>query len=168
MDGRHEVAEGPRLADDRRQLHAGCCHHPHVVLAEAPCLGGLDYQHPLEDAAIDHRHAQEGRVGILAGLVEVLEPRMLRRVLDHERTYLLSDETGQPLSDAHPHTADALGTQPDRRCQHQRRAIRLQQIHGADVGDDPLLDQRHDIGERFRRIAASGDEVTDLFEGPQQ
>ena len=68
MRGRDDLAERARLADDRRQLRARHHQHPHVVRAEDARLDRLHDQHALQQPAIDHRHAEERVVGILAGL----------------------------------------------------------------------------------------------------
>ena len=70
MDRRHELADGARLADDRRQLRAGRRQHPHVVVAERARLGRLHDQHALQDAAVDDRHAEERPIRILARIAE--------------------------------------------------------------------------------------------------
>ena len=80
MHRRDEVADGARLADDRRQLRAGRRQHPHVVVAERARLGRLHDEHALQHAAIDDRHAEERAIRILSRLAEVLEARMLRGV----------------------------------------------------------------------------------------
>ena len=53
---------------------------------------------------------------------------------DDLRPQLLGDQAGQPFGEPHPHAADALGPQADRRRQHQVRAIGLEQVDRADVG----------------------------------
>ena len=163
-----EVADRARLADDRRQLRAGGRQHAEIVVAERPRLGRLHDQHALQHAAIDHRHADERAIRILSRLAEVLEARVLRRVAHEDRPELLGDQAGQPFVDAHLHQADALRPQPDRRRQHQRGAIRLEQVDRADVGDEALLNEVDDVGQGFRGIAAAGDELTDFFERPEE
>ena len=139
-----------------------------IVVAEGPRLRRLHDEHALQHAAIDDRHAEERAVGILAGLAEVLEPRVLRRVRDEHRPQLLGDQPGQPFADAHLHQPDALRPQADGGRQHQRGAIGLEQVDRADVGVEPLLDQVDDVGQRFRGIAAAGDQLADLFERPEE
>ena len=131
-------------------------------------FGGLHDEHALQHAAVDDRHAEERLVGILAGLAEVLETRMRRRVLHDDGAHLLGDQTGQTFGDAHADAADAFRPQPDRGREHQRGPIRLEQIDRADVGDEPLLNQIDDVGECFGGIAAARDEMADLFERPEK
>ena len=134
----------------------------HLVAGEAPGLGGLDDEHALDHPLLDQRDAQEGVVGVLAGLAEVLEPRMLGGVLDHDRPELLGHEARQALVHPHPHPADALGAEADRRRQHQVRPVGLDQVDRADVGLEPLLDQLDDVGQRLRRLPFLGDQAADL------
>ena len=163
-----EVADRARLAHDRRQLRARRRQHAEVVVAERPRLRRLHDQDALQHAAIDHRHADERAIRVLSRLVEVLEARVLRRVAHEHRPQLLGDQPCQPLGDPHLHPADALRPQADRGRQHQRRAVGLEQVDGADVGDEALLNEVDDVGQGFRRIAAAGDELTDFFERPEE
>ena len=66
--------------------------------------------------------------------MEVLEPRMRRRVVDDDRAHLLGDQADQPFGEPHADAADALGAQADGRGEHEIRAIGLQQVDRADVG----------------------------------
>ena len=108
MRRRDELPERARLADDRRQLRAGHDQHPHVVLGEDARLDRLHDQHALQQAAIDDRHAEERAIRILAGLAEVLEARMRRRVGDDLRLQLFGDEAGEPFGEPHADAADAF------------------------------------------------------------
>lgn len=63
---------------------------------------------------------------VLARLVEILEPRMRRGVLNHDRLKLLGHEAGQPLVQPHAHVPHALGPQPHGRRQHQVCPIRFE------------------------------------------
>ena len=60
----------------------------------------------------------------------------------------------QPFAEPHPDAADALGPQADRGGQHQVGAIGLEQVHRADVGLEPPLNQVHDVRQRLRGAAA--------------
>ena len=60
---------------------------------------------------------------------------------DDLRPQLLGDEAGQPFGQPHPDAADAFGPQADGRRQHEVGAIGLEQIDGADVGLEPVLNQ---------------------------
>ena len=91
MAGRDEEPTRARLADDRRQLRPGCHQQAHLAPIERARLDGLDDQHALQEPPIDQRHAQERVVGILARLAEILEARMLGRMLDDLRAHLLAD-----------------------------------------------------------------------------
>ena len=68
----------------------------------------------------------------------------------------------------HAHAADALGSQPDGRGEHQARAIRLEQVDRADVGGEPPLDQVDDVAERLGGIAALRHQPADFFERPEE
>ncbi len=165
---RDEQAQCPRLADDRSQLRAGRFEPLHGVGPEGPRLERLDDQHALQQSAILERHAEERLVRVLAGLTEVLEARMRRRVLDDLRLHLLADEADEALRQPHPHLADALGPEADGRREDERRSVGLEQVDRADVGAEPLLDQPNDVGEGFSRVAALGDQPGDLIEAPQR
>ena len=142
--------------------------HPHVVGVEGARLDGLHDQHALQQPAIDDRHAEERAVRVLAGLAEVLEARMRRRVGDDLRPQLLGDQAGQALGQPHADAADALRPQADRRRQHQVGAIGLEQVDRADVGLEPLLNQVDDVGQRLGGLPLSRDQPADLFERPEQ
>ena len=168
MHRRHEVPDGARLADNRRELCAGRGQHAHVVVAERARLGGLHDEHALKHAPIDDRHAKERAIRILAGLAEVLEARVLRGVLHDDRAHLLRHQTGKPLGDSHLDAADALLSQPDGGGQHQRRTVWLEQVDRADVGSEPLLNEVDDVRERLGGVAAARNELADLFERPEE
>jgi hypothetical protein len=65
-------------------------------------------------------------VRILAGFAEVLEPRMARGVFHHLGRQCLADQAREALRQLHADAADAFRPQPDRRGQHERRAIGLE------------------------------------------
>ena len=92
----------------------------------------------------------------------------MRRVGDDLRPQLLGDQAGEPFAEPHADAADALGAQPDRRGEHQVGAIGLEQVDRADVGLEPLLNEVHDVRERFGGVAALRDQPADLLERPQQ
>ena len=168
MDRRHELADGASLADDWRQLRPCGRNVLHVVLAERARLGSLDDQYPLEDFAVDDRHPQERPVRILAGVMEVLEARMRRRVVDDDGAYLFGHEAHEPFGEPHAHAPDAFGTQPDRRRQHEIGAIRLEQVDGAHVDGELAVNQVDDVRQRFGRIAAARDKVAQIIARPGQ
>ena len=164
MRGRQELAERARFADDRRQLRAGGRQQPHDVLAVGARLHRLQHQHALQQAPIDQRHSDEGVIRVFAGFTEVFETRMGRGVLDHLGRQCLADEPREALRQPHADAADAFGSQADRRREHQRRAIGLEQVHGADVGREALLDEADDVAECLGRVAAVRDKPADLLE----
>ena len=155
MRGRDELPERARFADDRRELGAGGHQHADDVLREDARLHRLHDQHALQQAAIDHRDAEERVIRVFARLTEILEPRVRRRVFDDERAELLADESGEAFGEAHPDAADAVGAKADGGGEHQRGAVGLQQIHRADVGREPALDQLDDVGQRLGGVAAA-------------
>ena len=106
--GRDHLAERARLADDRRQLPARHHQHPHLVVAEDARLARLHDQHALQQAAIDHRDTEERVVGVLAGFLEVLEPRVRRRVGEDLRLQFLGHQPDEPFADVHADSADAF------------------------------------------------------------
>src|SRR4029453_11372062 len=107
-------------------------------------------------------------VRVLAGFLEVLEPRVTGRVLHDERAKLLADQSGQPLAQPHPHAADAFRPQPYGRSQHQRRSIGLEEVDRADVAFESPLNELDDVGQRFSGVAAVGNQAADLLPGPQK
>ena len=82
----------------------------------------------------------------------------------HDRLHLLRHQAGETLGDAHADLPDALRPQTLGGRQHQVGAVGLEQIHRADVGREPLANQRGDVGQRFRGVAVPGDQQTDLIE----
>ena len=128
MHRRHELADGPRLAHDRRQLRAGQGQLLHVVIREGARLACLQDQHALENAAIDDGHAEKRAERIFAGVAEVLEARMRDRIGNDDGLQLLGDETGQAFGDPHPDLSDAFRPQPLGRGEHEVRAIGLEQM----------------------------------------
>ena len=107
-------------------------------------------------------------VRILARLLEVFEARMHRRIGDALRPQLFGHPAGQSLGETHPDAADALGSEADRGRQHQIGSIGLQQVDGADIRFEPLLNQVHDVGQRLGGIAALRDQPPDFLERPEQ
>ena len=168
MRGRDELPQRARFADDRGELGAGGHQHADDVLGEDARFLRLHDQHALQQAAVDHRDAEERVIRVFAGFIEILEARMPRGVFDDQRAELFADQSGEAFGEAHPDVADALGAEADGGGEHQRGAVRFQQIHGADVGREPALDQLDDVGQRLGGVAALRDEMADLFEGPEE
>ena len=104
-------------------------------------------------------------VHLFAGLLEVLEAGMVADILDGDGQHLLGDQAGEALADGHAQGADAARMQAEGGGQDQVRAIRLQQIGGADVGAEARGDQGDDVHEGVGRLAALLGEVGDLFHG---
>ena len=164
---RDEQSQRAGLADDRRQLQAGGLELAHGVGTERAWGERLHYQNALQQPAVDQRHAEKRLVRVLARLAEILEARVRRRVLDHLRQHLLADQADQALGEPHADLADALGAKPDRRRQHQRGAVRLEQIHRAHVSAEALLDQPDEVRESLSRVSAFGHQARDLVAGPE-
>ena len=91
--------------------------------AEGPRLDGLHHEHALQQAAVDERDAEERAIRILAGVLEVLEARMRRRVVHDQRPQLLGDEADQAFVEPHADPADAIGLQADGGGEDQVRAV---------------------------------------------
>ena len=163
-----ELAERPCLADDRSELAPRHDQHPDIVGAEHARIERLDDEYPLEQAAIDDRHAEKGAIGIFARFLKVLEARMQRGVGEYLRLECFGHEAGEAFAEAHPHAADALRAEADGGRKDQVRPIRLQQVDRADIGFEPLPDEMDDVGQRLRGVAALGNEPADFLERPQQ
>ena len=164
MRGRQELAERARFADDGRHLRAGGRQQPHDVLAVGARLHRLQHQHALQQAPIDDRHSDEGVIRILAGFTEVFETRMGRGVFHHLGRQCLADQAREALRQLHADAADAFGPQADRRGQHQRRPVRLEQVHRTHVAREALLDEADDVAECLGRVAAVRDKPADFLE----
>ena len=168
MSRRHELPERPGLSDDRPQLSRSRHERCDVVGREDSWLGGLDDEHALKQAAIHDGHAEKRSVGILAGLAEILESRVRRRVGDELRPQLFRHKTGQPLAQTHPDPAHALGSQTDGCRQHEVCAVGLEQVGGADVGMEPVLHELDDVLEGFRGVSALRNQRADLVDRPER
>ena len=128
--------------------------HAHVLVGEGPRFRCLDDEHTLEHAAVHDRHAEKRAESVLADVAEILEAGMRDRIRHDDRLRLLGDETGESFGHPHAHLTDALRTQADGGRQYEVGAILLEHVHRAHVSREPLLNQVHDVGERFRGIAA--------------
>jgi hypothetical protein len=162
MHRRHELSERAGVADDRGDLPAGGHEPPHVLLAEPAGFRRLHDEHALQDAAVRDRHAEKRAIGILARVLEILEPRMRARVLDDDRTNLLGDESDQPFGEPHAHAPDTVGPQANRAGQHQARTIGFEQVDGTDVGGKPAVNQVDDVGQRLGGVAVTRDQLRDV------
>ncbi len=80
LRGGDEAVEGAGFADDGCDLVGGLDEHADLGFAKDAGLFGLDDEDALQDSAIDEGHAEEGVVGLFAGLLEVFEARVIRRV----------------------------------------------------------------------------------------
>ena len=164
MRGREELAERAGLADDRRHLRARRREQADHVLAVRARLHRLQHQDALQQTAVDQRHAEERVIRVLTGFAEVLEARMARGVLHHLRHKCFADEAGEAFREPHANPAHALRAQADRRGQHQRRSIGLEQVHRAHVAREALLDEADDVGERLGGITAVRHQPADFLE----
>ncbi len=77
---------------------------------------------------------------------------------------MLGDQTRQTFGEGHAKRANTLRTKPDGCGHHQVGAIGLQQVDGANVSLEARGDQRHDVHQRFSRLAAIGRQMADLFQ----
>ncbi len=67
-------------------------------------------------------------IGLLAGVAEEFEARVILRLLHRDRVNLFGDQAGEPLMQSHAQSADALAAQAEGGGQQQIGAVRLQQI----------------------------------------
>ena len=93
-------------------------------------------------------------IEVLAGFREELEARMTRGVGHHERRELFGRQAHQPFVHAHPHAAYARRVEADGGGQLEVPAVGVEQVDGADVAFELLLDGARDVGERLGWIAA--------------
>src|SRR5262249_33142413 len=135
---------------------------------EVPWLDRLHHQHPLDCTRLDQRHAQEGVVGIFAGLGEVLEARVLKGVGHHDGGHLFRDQARQSLVKAHAHTTDTVLPEAQGSAQDQLPLFVLQEVDRADVGVKASLDELHNVGQRLAWIVAVRDELADLLQRQEQ
>jgi hypothetical protein len=149
-----EAVEGTRLAHHGSDLVGGVDQHANLVLAEDARLPGLHDEHALQDSAVDEGHAEEGVVLLFAGLLEVLEARMLLDVVDGDRQHLLGDQAGEALVDGHAQRADAARMQAEGGGEDKVAAVGLQQVGGADVGAEAHGDQGDNIHQGVGGLAA--------------
>ena len=169
MRRRDELPERARLADDRRELGAGRQQHPHVVLRRRPA-GRWSARRARPAAARDPSSGTPRKewYGSSPASRKYLNRGCRVASATTSGSQLLGDQAGQAFGRAHAHAPDALGTQPDRRRQHQVRPVGFEQVDRADIGVEPRLNQMDDVRQGFGGVAAAGDETTDLFERPEQ
>ena len=117
----------------------------------------------MQHAAIDERDAKKRMIVIFAGFAEIFEPRMVLRLFHGDRPHLLGDKSRQAFVQRHAQRADALRAQAHRGRQHQIRAVRLQQIGGANIGLEAAGDQRNHVHQRLGGFAALLREIRDFF-----
>ena len=160
-----KAIQGARLADHGRDL-VGCFgQHANFVFPEFPWFFRLHHEDPLQNAAVDQRHAQKGVVYLFSRLFEILKTWMFTDILHGNRQHLLRDQAGKALVDGHAEGADAARVKAEGGGQDQVGSIRLQQIGGADVGAEARGDQGNHVHEGIGRLAALLGEVRNLFHG---
>jgi hypothetical protein len=157
-----------RFGYERRELRGDGHQHACFVVGKGSARRGLRHENALQQSALDDRHAEERVVFVFSRVGEIFEARMLERVRHVHRREAFGDETGQPFVDRHPQPADAVGIEPDGGTQHEFSAFRLVEINGADVRFAAFLDQPHDVGERFSRVVAVGQQLTDFLQSEEQ
>ena len=163
---RDELPLGAGQADDVRELVPGRADGRDHGGIERPRGYGLHHQHALQQAAVDERDAEERAIRILAGVLEVLEARMRGRVVHDQRPQLLGDEADQAFVEPHADPADAIGLQADGGGEDQVRAVRAEQVDGADVGAEAALNELDDVGQRLGGVAGHRGEAADVVERP--
>ncbi len=159
-----EAIERARLADHRRYLRRRFGQHANFIVRKSSGLDRLHHQDALQHAAVDDGDAQEGLVGIFARLAEIFEARMTRHLPHGHRAHLFGNQAGQTLVERQTQRADTFRAQAHGGGQHQVRAVRLQQIDGANIGFGARRDQGDDVHERLSRFAAGFGEVPDFFQ----
>src|SRR2546423_7318916 len=85
----NKSVERARFAYHWRHLGSSLGQHANFVFGKGPRFDRLHYQHSLQDSAIDEWNSQEGLVGVLARLLEILESRMISYFLHRDRPHLL-------------------------------------------------------------------------------
>ncbi|MNN56482.1 hypothetical protein D3C81_1714180 [compost metagenome] len=83
---------------------------------------------------VDDRRAEEGGVALLAGLGEVAEARVAGGVLEVERLLAGTDQADQALARGHADLADGVLVEALGGHQHEAVALRIEQVHRADLG----------------------------------
>ena len=166
--GCDKLPQRARLAYDRGELRS--CHREHTDRIGAECarLGRLDDEYALQQSLVDERDPEKRVIRVFAGLAEIFEPRMGRRVFHDQRRQRLANQTGKPLRQSHAHAPDAVGAQADGRGQHERRSIGLEKIDRAHVGIERALNQLDDVAQRLFGMSAVRNEMADFFEGPEE
>ncbi len=129
--------------------------------------------------ALQHRHAEEGAVDLLAGFREIGEGRMLLRFGKVERPRAGRDRADQALAEPQLRKVDGAGVQALGGIEFEHR-IGAQHIERADLGHHVLGDVvhdpveprlrlerlRHELAEPFQQDARAGGHVTHRASSP--
>jgi hypothetical protein len=137
--GADEGAEFGHLGDDHRHDLEGV----DLVLGVVARDAVLDDEHAEHLAEALDRHAEEGRVDLLAGLGHEAEARGLRRVAGRERCRRLRDPADEALAEAQPGKMDGLGLEPLGRAEFEYVLVAAE-IDRADLGHEAVGDQPDD------------------------
>src|SRR5271165_5542133 len=78
----NEAVQGARFADYRCDLVRRFHQHADLRLAKGARVFGLNNEDPLQNAAVDERHAEKGMVDLFARFLEVLVARVIADVVD--------------------------------------------------------------------------------------
>ena len=105
----------------------------------------LNDEDSLEETAVEQRDSKKRVIRIFARLREVFETRVGRGIGYELWKQLLGDKPRQSLIKPHPDTAHGVGMETNGCGQDQVLPIGLEQINGADVGLESVLDQLRDV-----------------------
>ena len=82
---------------------------------------------------------------------------------DSDRLHLLGDKSGQSLIDCHAQISNTFAAQPDGCGQNEIGAIRFEQIGRANIGSEPLCNQRDDVHEGLCRLTTLDRQMLNLL-----
>ncbi len=111
---RDESIQSPGFADDRRNLGRRLRQHPDFVGVKDASLDGLNHQDALQNAAVDHREAEERLIRIFTRLVKILEARMVLHLIHRDSADLFCNQPGQTLVKRQAQRADTFFTKSER------------------------------------------------------
>ena len=160
-----ELADGDHL----REHHRRRLQRLDLLVVVGAMRLVLDDEHAEGGAGAQDRHAEEGRVDLLAGLRQVAEGRMRLRVRQVQRPRLGGDRADETLADAQRCAVDGGAVQTFGGVQLED-AVRAEHIDRADLGHhvgrdladglvEPVLRAdrlRHDLAQAAEQDARSG------------
>ncbi len=133
-----------------------------LVLPKLARITVLDRQHAQGPPGPSHRHRQQRRIGLLAGLRSIGERGMVLRVRQIEDLSRRSAQPDDALADTKPRLADGLLSQPLGR----RQLKDVPRAHGVDRADVTAQLDRHQPDEFEQRRLAPGHQVSHARQQP--